>query len=498
MALDWDNIIITTDEYSYSIDAEQRMILFSGAPGVAASVEVVGTETLDPGEDAYVENLGSEQNAKLKFGIPRGASGVWGDIVGDLSDQTDLQNALDAKAPVILSSASGSIASFSDGSPAPVTALSVGIEPVQEGTGDPSPDNVRPISGHTQAVVTRTGKNLFDYSARTSNYYLDTSTGQPVPQNGYYVTPYIPVQAGKPIVFLPSGSGRRWIYDVNKNPVTYINNSSLQVYTPPIDGYIRVTVSSTSTYATKYQIEYGTAPTAYEEYQGQTVTIDLGEERYGGTIDVLTGTMTVTHKYMKVGNNFSYSSGNIFAYATSEPKKPANNFAVANIISSAFAPSSQGNLANGNHIAVPTTTDYIRINAVGYTDDTTFANDFGNVDIVFELAQPLTVQLSPSTLNTLKGQNSIWADTGDVAVEYRADTKLFIEGQIAEANTKTRQMMTTVTDQMVAPKNLTSGDLVIVNDDLYKATANIASGATLTVGTNVTKITLAEYIQSLL
>ena len=35
MALNWDNIIITTDEYSYSIDAEQRMIIFSGAPGSA-------------------------------------------------------------------------------------------------------------------------------------------------------------------------------------------------------------------------------------------------------------------------------------------------------------------------------------------------------------------------------------------------------------------------------------------------------------------------------
>lgn len=47
--------------------------------------------------------------------------------------------------------ASGSIASFSDGSDlVPAQALSVSLEPIQEGSGTPSPDNVRPISGRTE------------------------------------------------------------------------------------------------------------------------------------------------------------------------------------------------------------------------------------------------------------------------------------------------------------------------------------------------------------
>ena len=44
---------------------------------------------------------------------------------------------------------SGAIASFDDGTGLPVNALTVNIEPVQEGEGDPSPDNVRPIKGWT-------------------------------------------------------------------------------------------------------------------------------------------------------------------------------------------------------------------------------------------------------------------------------------------------------------------------------------------------------------
>ena len=44
------------------------------------------------------------------------------------------------------------VATFdSDGSD--LKALVVGIEPIQSGTGDPSPDNVRPISGHSSVNV---------------------------------------------------------------------------------------------------------------------------------------------------------------------------------------------------------------------------------------------------------------------------------------------------------------------------------------------------------
>lgn len=46
------------------------------------------------------------------------------------------------------------IATFSDGANLPMPKLEVGIEPVQEGSGDPSPENVRPISGWDEVNVT--------------------------------------------------------------------------------------------------------------------------------------------------------------------------------------------------------------------------------------------------------------------------------------------------------------------------------------------------------
>ena len=57
--------------------------------------------------------------------------------------------------------ASGAIASFPDGqSVIPAVSVLAQIEPIQSGSGTPSPDNVRPISGHTECVTSRTGEDI--------------------------------------------------------------------------------------------------------------------------------------------------------------------------------------------------------------------------------------------------------------------------------------------------------------------------------------------------
>ena len=55
------------------------------------------------------------------------------------------------------------------------------------------------------------------------------------------------------------------------------------------------------------------------------------------------------------------------------------------------------------------------------------------IQLCYELATPLTIQLTPNQVNSLVGVNNIWADSGDTEVEYRADTKLYINKKIAEA-----------------------------------------------------------------
>ena len=47
-----------------------------------------------------------------------------------------------------------------------------------------------------------------------------------------------------------------------------------------------------------------------------------------------------------------------------------------------------------------------------------------NIQVLYPLATPTEIQLTPTEVKTLLGNNNIFADSGSVEVEYRADTTL--------------------------------------------------------------------------
>ena len=64
-------------------------------------------------------------------------------------------------------SGSGEIVSFETDSENVFSKLQVDLEPTQEGSGNPSPSNVRPIRGHSGVDVNVVGKNLFQTTAES-------------------------------------------------------------------------------------------------------------------------------------------------------------------------------------------------------------------------------------------------------------------------------------------------------------------------------------------
>ena len=117
-----------------------------GADGVTPSLSVGTVTTLPSTEDAYVTRRGTDENPVFDFGIPQGPKGDKGDP-GEVT-----MSQLSALLPT--DTASGDIASITDGQNiVPVKSLKVTLEPIQSGSGTPSPDNVRPISGHTECVT---------------------------------------------------------------------------------------------------------------------------------------------------------------------------------------------------------------------------------------------------------------------------------------------------------------------------------------------------------
>ena len=98
-----------------------------GEAGQAATIEAGNVYPIEYEDTPYVMNVGTESNAKFDFYLPKGQPGVihytagpginisdsnvisatggmavhWGEVIGTLSDQTDLQNALNAKQNVL-------------------------------------------------------------------------------------------------------------------------------------------------------------------------------------------------------------------------------------------------------------------------------------------------------------------------------------------------------------------------------------------------------------
>ena len=118
---------------------------------------------------------------------------------------------------------------------------------------------------------------------------------------------------------------------------------------------------------------------------------------------------------------------------------------------------------------------------------------FSDMEIVYTLATPVTYQLTAPQVRTLLGLNNIWADTGDIAVEYHADPTIFVE----QKTRAIKQSIAYVQDDFTALQPYVVNDLVYVGDTLYIVTSAIAQGATMTPNTNCSETTLNAVIKSL-
>lgn len=193
----------------------------------------------------------------------------------------------------------------------------VSWEPTQEGSGDPSPDNVRPIKGRDSVVVKVTGKNLIqpyekdtqiakngvtmDYNVASQLVHVyGTATGtadifdteQKIPlfvkSN---VTMSITVRAGK----IPDGVMIQYSDFVTLG-LTCTGSKPYDTGAfsrPDAPGSVRfamnIPTGATVDFAIAVQLELGTTATAYAPYTGQTSTLTLPRTIYGGTVDAVTG-----------------------------------------------------------------------------------------------------------------------------------------------------------------------------------------------------------------
>lgn len=233
----------------------------------------------------------------------------------------------------------------------------------------------------------------------------------------------------------------------NKNPIPCKPNTTYYITKPPSNGwrfydkdmnvlstwYNQTYTTQSNCYYMSFQLHenYGTtynndvcistiSVDYYTPYTGTTYTIDLDGTRYGGEVDVVNNNLDVTNEIANLGDL-------TWTYVTDDPVTQVPYF-VANIadrkpsinmMCTSYATINGGrnelrdmsvasyNLSNNSNICIADST---------YNDATVFKTHLqnDNVTLVYELATPITIQLTPTQVKSLKGANNVYANTGNI------------------------------------------------------------------------------------
>lgn len=339
--------------------------------------------------------------------------------------------------------------------------------------------NICPISGWDGVTVTRTGKNLlsFSYAGGTNNGVTasvtedrrislsGTSTGNAIftLNSSYKLREGSYLLSGHPgnnphvilsileylndtytgIVMSDTGSGVSFEskgeeYTYTVRIVVYAAAGALNNFTvSPMVQLASVADSSFAPYKgyTTYSIPF---PQAAGTVYGGTLTI-----HQDGSGELVVDRAKVTVSDLNVNVNFKIGTYSCFkrfvlphqstSVSYNEKHGAIASFGIEGV---AYFGSDRSNEVGSTEVNFGITTNGESL-SIYDTDltltDTTFMEKYGNQQVCYPLASPVTYQLTnQQVIDTLKGNNVLWSSTGTVSIEYPADTRLFIEKKIAE------------------------------------------------------------------
>ena len=325
-----------------------------------------------------------------------------------------------------------------------------------------APDNPSTITGVSSATVTRCGKNIIPYpyweTASTEDGITWSDNGDGtitasgiaesivifwLTQNGIRIPP----RCRFSLSGCPSGGSYSkfgLLYSqvsgsISDGSSDYGSGGFIETGDSPcvVNPYLRIasgTVISTPI-TFKPLIELGTTTTAFEPYDGTDYTIPLGNTYYGGSIDLATGTMTVTYFFISFTGDEDFSTSDkgdgwrMFFYKPSGiipldgslgSDKTCTHFP---FVYSSSQKSTHWYVQNGGNICM-----FSNQFADAAAFKTWLATQNANetpVQVTYQMSTPYTVQLSPVQISALLQQdkytprlNTVYSDQSAVQVGY--------------------------------------------------------------------------------
>lgn len=328
--------------------------------------------------------------------------------------------------------------------------------------GDKSPNNPSTITGVDSVKVTKCGKNLCPLTVLSKNQNVITITTSsngafvfdgtvrndtdlyaqvinkdviqtqwyPVIQKGSTYTVSMLGDAGVYFqIYTSSGSG----WGTAKADIT---TGQTATFTIPADAtgfmarFYAVKGTVFSNTSIKIQLELGSTATVFEPYSNADCIVNLNDTYYGGSVNLSTGTVTVTHAMYDIGEVMTYYSAGNAVFFFDAPKTslamlPTCESFVYHVKTDVFTDLVDGQFMP--HIAPdPTTQTRWIFKASNYSTVEAFETAFTGKKLVYKLATPYTVQLTPTQIKSLFALdkniprlNTLYTDADSIQVGYQ-------------------------------------------------------------------------------
>lgn len=328
---------------------------------------------------------------------------------------------------------------------------------------------------------------------------------------------YIPVVPGASYYFNTSGAIMDvFYYDYNKAYTnTHVSRNNQTLTIPNGVYFIRFSVSAT-TYNHNICINLSDPAKngTYEPYKAHSYPLDStltlrgitklvdGKVCFDGDTYDADGTVTRRYGVVDLGDqswiytqptsDFQYG---YFTAAISGKAAGRQNI-ICGKYPTSYASSLEG--VDKECLGSAATTNFFVVDSA-YSDAASFKTAMSGVYIVYELAIPTTEEADPYQHLQQCDPNGTeeYVSTGIVPVGHNSFYPENLRAKVEQLPWNFASLIAPTEATFTATRNYTTGSLFIVDNVLYKATANIANGGTITPNTNCTATTLAEIISAL-
>ena len=361
---------------------------------------------------------------------------------------------MDVKANALSATADGNPVQFSPDEHSIIKPV-LTLLPVQSGSGDPSPENVRPIAGRSGAVLGRAGKNLMPKAAANSiekngivfasngdgSYSIKgTSTGTTAiyfaTETPGVISPGVFLHLGNTgiptnnVAFVLQFSDNTG-YDIVFN-ITNRSQKLEEAFVGKVINTIGIYVNGVQTVDITFKpmMHLDSVPGDFAPYQGDTFTLNFGQTIYGGTLDWNKGEMVVNTGFAAFDGSenwvvFTYADGRQSFYTSGSNALPGimsgTYIYVPGICS--WSPSVDGYITDilrtdVDSAAIEIKPDVLSKWGIGDLDTFKARLAANPMQIAYKLANPITISLTPQQITALAGVNTVYSDADEIMVHY--------------------------------------------------------------------------------